>query len=221
MSDRYQAVVFDVYGTLFDVDSLTGRCEAAAPGKGEELSRLWRSKQLEYSWLRSLMEDYRDFRGVTEEALRHADRRLGLGLSAGEREDLLAAYACLRVFPEVSRVLERLAVTRAAFSNGPLSALRPLLENGGLLPLFDELISVDEAKVFKPSPRAYALVPNILGVSRESILFVSSNTWDISGAGRFGFSTAWVDRKGEVMDELGHQPDYMLKDLCGIEEILG
>lgn len=213
-----QAVVFDAYGTLFDVHSVLAAAEAAWPGHGAALSGLWRAKQLEYTWLRSLMGRYVDFRSVTADALAYACRSLGLPLTDATRADLLGAYLRLSPFPEVPAALQALKPGRrlVIFSNGSPDMLLPLVSHSGLDRFIDLTISADAAGVYKPDPRSYALVTAALGLPAERMLFVSSNPFDAAGSRAFGFHVAWVNRTGVPFDELGITPNLTVSRLTEI-----
>jgi len=204
------ALVFDAYGTLYDVHSVIRRCETCFPGKGTQLSQLWRAKQLEYTWQRSLMQRYVPFSLVTREALAYSCEALGLSLREHE-EALMAEYLSLAPFPEVAKALERLKVKRAILSNGSPDLLDPLVRNSGLK--FDAVLSVDELRVYKPAPQVYELAVKRLGVSKERIGFVSSNCWDALGAKSYGFRVYWINRGGAPLDRLGLTPDEQVKSL--------
>lgn len=209
-----KALVFDAYGTLFDVHSVVAECEAAFPGKGTALSQLWRTKQLEYTWLRSLMGRYVDFEAVTAAALGTACRMLGLVLDEQTSGRLLQAYRTLAPFREVPAALERLRGRKLAIlSNGSPAMLEAVVSNAGLTHLFDAVISVDSLRIFKPHPGVYALAGDTLGMSPSEIGFVSSNFWDISGAASFGFRTYWINRTGQTPDDLGFAPKAVLQSL--------
>src|SRR5207245_527504 len=171
-----EALVFDAYGTLYDVHSVVQRCESCFPGKGTQLSQLWRGMQLEYTWQRSLMQRYVPFSQVTREALAYACAALGLELSVERMEALLSEYLRLEPFPEVPAALEHLKVKRAILSNGSPDLLDPLVRNSGLR--FDAVLSVDELKIYKPAPQVYELAFRRLNVAEEHIVFVSSHCWD-------------------------------------------
>jgi 2-haloacid dehalogenase len=219
MAHSVKAFVFDVYGTLFDVYSVQKACEECFPGKGEEISKIWRQKQLEYSFLRQLIGRYRTFSEVTKEALRYTCKKLGVSLDGKKEEQLMNAYLQLTPYKEVQQVLKELEnKTLAIFSNGSRDMLEPLVNQYGFDKWLHYVISVDDIKQFKPTPASYTLVMDRLGVKREEVLFISSNTWDIAGAKSFGFCTAWINRTGEIMDELGIQPDCIYSDLIGILE---
>jgi 2-haloacid dehalogenase len=214
-----EALVFDAYGTLYDVHSVVQRCESCFPGKGTQLSQLWRAKQLEYTWQRSLMQRYVPFSQVTREALAYACAALGLELSVERMEALLSEYLRLEPFPEVPAALERLKMKRAILSNGSPDLLDPLVRNSGLR--FDAVLSVDELKIYKPAPQVYELAVRRLGVRKERIGFVSSNCWDALGAKSYGFKVYWINRGGAPLDRLGFAPDAQVKSLAELaDEVL-
>ncbi|HXX10899.1 MAG TPA: haloacid dehalogenase type II [Burkholderiales bacterium] len=214
MAERIQAVVFDAYGTLFDVHSVVDRCEQLFPGHGEALSRLWRSKQLEYTWLRSLMGRYEAFESVTQAALTHCCASLGLHLDSAGSRLLLEEYRHLATYPDVQGVLQSLHdVKLAILSNGSPQMLQALVRNAGLEPLLNAVLSVDPLSIFKPHPSVYQLAVDTLAVQAGSIAFVSSNYWDACGATSFGFRTYWVNRGGVQPDELGYRPHRTLERL--------
>ena len=216
LPSRLEALVFDAYGTLFDVHSVMRRCEELFPGRHAELSRLWRAKQLEYTWLRSLMRRYAPFSTVTREALAHACQALGLELTAERMEALMAEYNMLSPYAEVPKALSSFGeLKKAILSNGSPDMLEPLVAHSGLE--LDAVISVDQLKVYKPAPQVYELAPRKLGVPREKIGFVSSNCWDALGAKSFGFTVFWVNRARAPLDRLGFEPDRVLERL---DEIL-
>ena len=207
---RPEAFVFDAYGTLYDVHSVVARCESCWPGKGMQLSQLWRAKQLEYTWQRSLMQRYVPFSTVTREALAYACEALGLELSVAQMEGLMAEYLNLATYPDVLPSLEKLKERkRAILSNGSPDMLLPLVKHSGLR--FDAVISVDELKVFKPAPAVYELAARKLNTSK--IGFVSSNCWDALGAKSYGFSVYWINRLKAPIDRLGFKPDAVLTSL--------
>ncbi len=209
-----RALVFDAYGTLFDVHSISIACESLFPGKGAELSRLWRAKQLEYTWLRSLMGRYAEFEIVTRDALGMACRTLGLALTQATAARLMEGYRQLRPFPEVKDALAALRSRKLAIlSNGSPAMLEALIEHAGLSSAFHAVISVDELKTFKPHPSVYGLVTRHLGVHAGEVGFVSSNFWDVSGAASYGFRTFWINRNDSQPDELGFEPDAVVRRL--------
>ena len=208
-----EAFVFDAYGTLYDVHSVAARCESCFPGKGAQLSLLWRAKQLEYTWQRSLMQRYAPFSTVTREALAYSCEALKLELSVAQMEALMSEYSNLAVYPEVAGTVSQLKVKKAVLSNGPPDMLLPLVKNSGLE--FDAVISVDELKIYKPAPQVYQLAVNKLNT--RNIGFVSSNCWDAIGAKSFGFTVYWITPAGAPIDPTGLKPDRILKSL---DEIL-
>jgi 2-haloacid dehalogenase len=187
--------VVDAYGTLFDVQSMQARLEALYPGQGAVISQLWRLKQLEYSWLRTLMgEPFVDFWTVTRQSLGFALAAAGITLPEAALDDIAAEYNRLQPYPEVRAALAALPARRAILSNGSQPMLDALVAQAGFGDLFEAVISIDAARAFKPHPGCYALVEAMLGVARQDVVFVSSNGFDIAGAKRFGFTTLWVNR---------------------------
>lgn len=214
-----QALVFDVYGTLFDVHSVKEQAETLYPDHGEAISKRWREKQLEYSFLRQLNGQYVPFSQVTQDALRYTLLELKLHVTEEQITTLMETYLTLDVYPEVSSVLETMADKRlVVFSNGSHDMLDPLIEQSGLADRFEHLVSVDDIKQYKPAPASYMHALNTLGLKREEILFMSSNGWDITGAKSFGFKTAWINRNGLPVEELNLDPDRIYDDLTGITE---
>ncbi len=209
----YGSVVFDVYGTLLDVTSVDKAC-AEVTSEPAALSALWRQKQLEYTWLRTLMDRYEDFWVVTGAALDHALDRLSLSASAEERSRLLDAWFALTPFPEVEGALERMRTwALAVLSNGTPEMLVRALDGAGLLDRLSPVMSVEEVRRFKPDPSVYGLAEDHLVLSRDRILFVSSNAWDVAGARAYGFPVAWVNRAGAPAEQLGHPPTLTVADL--------
>ncbi|MBI2466586.1 MAG: haloacid dehalogenase type II [Candidatus Rokubacteria bacterium] len=218
---QVQGLLFDAYGTLFDVHSVIEAC-GAVTSDPQALSNLWRAKQLEYTWLRSLMGRYEDFWAVTEAALVFACRRLGLELTPAQRRRLMEAYLRLEPFPEVRGVLARLAdLPCAVLSNGAPRMLEAVVEHTGLGRHLRAVISVDAARIFKPAPAVYALGPARLGLPKEALGFVSSNCWDVAGAKAYGFPVVWVNRARAPLEELGLVPDLEVDDLEGLARSLG
>jgi 2-haloacid dehalogenase len=216
-------LVFDAYGTLFDVHSVVALCEQSWPGKGAALSQLWRAKQLEYTWQRSLMRRYEDFSRVTEAALRYACAALGLQLDEERRRRLTDAYLALATFPEVGEALAGLKAMKlrlAILSNGSPAMLRPVVAHAGLRGLIGTVISVDQRKIYKPAPAVYRLAMERLRVPKAAIGFVSSNCWDACGAKSFGFRTFWINRSGAPVDELGAAPDHTIRSLEDLPSLL-
>jgi 2-haloacid dehalogenase len=209
-----RALVFDAYGTLFDVLSVQARAEAMWPGRGDELSRLWRSKQLEYTWQRGLMQRYAPFSQVTRDALVYACEALQLALDEAKTDSLLKQYARLAAYPDVPAALERLKGRRLAIlTNGSPDMIEPHVRNSGMEQTFDAVLSVDALKLFKPAPQVYEFAADRLGVEPSETGFVSSNCWDAIGAKSFGFRVWWINRGGMPVDRTGFRPDAILGGL--------
>ena len=190
-----KAVVFDAYGTLYDIQSVASVTEQAFPGYGEAITQIWRMKQLEYTWLRSLMDRYEDFSTVTHESLRYTLDALGRSCDAATFASIMDKYLHLDPYVDAKATLAALKGRKLAIlSNGSSGMLDALVRNSGFAPFLDATLSVDAARVFKPSPKAYALVEQTLGVAPAEVAFVSSNPFDASGAKAFGFKVAWIER---------------------------
>jgi 2-haloacid dehalogenase len=211
---RPHAFLFDAYGTLFDVHSVV-EAGRALTDDAAALSALWRQKQLEYTWLRSLMGRYEDFWAVTESALRFAVERLALRATETQIQALMHAYLSLAAFPEVRPALERLGADAplGILSNGSPRMLTSVVERSDLGALFRHVLSVDRVRVYKPSPAVYAMGPAAFGVPAGDILFVSSNAWDVAGARAYGYRTCWCNRLKAPMDELGVRADLEVDQL--------
>jgi 2-haloacid dehalogenase len=219
------ALVFDAYGTLFDVHSVVALADRLLPGQGAALSQLWRTKQLEYTWLQSLMmtaaQPRDDFAALTAQALDYALLALGLDLASGARRQLLDAYLLLKPFADVRAALAALAPRpRWILSNGTLAMLDPLVRHNGLDAELDGVLSVDDAGIYKPSPRVYQLAVDRLHVPPARIGFVSSNCWDAIGAKAFGFRAFWINRTGAPVDRHGPPPDRILATLGELPPLL-
>jgi 2-haloacid dehalogenase len=216
--------VFDAYGTLFDVFSVTSLCERLFPGYGKQLANLWRKKQLEYSWLRSLMSRYKGFLGLTEDALVHSAKSLNLKITADERDQLMDSYFHLAIFPDVKPGLEELkkiGMRLAILSNGEPEMLRAAVESADLSNFLDAIFSVDSVKEFKPSPRVYDQLPSGLNINKAEIGFVSANNWDVNGASAAGFATFWVQRSGlETPEELGYPPTHLVNAITDLRRFM-
>jgi 2-haloacid dehalogenase len=223
MAREISALVFDAYGTLFDVHSVTRLAESLFPGKGAALSTAWRSKQLEYTWLRSLMGSYEDFSRITRASLEWSVELLNIPAEDEALRALTDEYRRLATFPEVAAVIEALSRTRplAILSNGHPEMLEAVVDHNGLRPFFrGGIFSVHSAQVFKPEPSVYRIAEEELGVSRAMMGFVSSNGWDAAGAKSFGFRTYWVNRGGAPMERLGVRPDAVIANLSELAAAL-
>ena len=239
------AVVFDAYGTLYDVQSVAAVTEQAFPGYGEIITQIWRIKQLEYTWLRSLMRRYQDFAVVTRDSLAYTLRVLGLAHDEDVFERIMDKYLHLDPYPDARPALAAMRDRKLAIlSNGSPAMLNTLVVNSGLDRVLDATISVDSRKTFKPAPEAYSLIESVLGVPPMEVLFISSNPWDACGAKAFGLNVAWIERvtpeaialacvKSDVvapltmfkairtqMDELGLEPDYRIRALSELPGLL-
>lgn len=240
-----KAVVFDAYGTLYDIQSVAAVTEETFPGYGDIITQVWRIKQLEYTWLRSLMNRYQDFSAVTRDALAYSLRCCGLDYDVADFERLMEKYLHLDLYPDAAAALAAIKDRKLAIlSNGSPDMLNALVRNSGLDALLDATISVDARKVFKPSPDAYGLIQSRLGVPPAEVLFVSSNPWDACGAKAFGLHVAWIERvtpeamalacvETETispltmfkairtqMDELGITSDYRIRALSELPPIV-
>jgi 2-haloacid dehalogenase len=233
-----KAVVFDAYGTLYDIQSVASVTEEAFPGYGELITQIWRIKQLEYTWLRSLMRRYQDFFVITRDSLTYSLRVLGLAHDPVAFARIMEKYLHLDLYPDAVAALVALRGCKLAIlSNGSTGMLDALVRNSGLDRVLDATISVDSQKIFKPAPDAYTLIESVLGVPPAEVLFVSSNPWDACGAKAFGLNVAWIERvtpeamalacvKSDCvapltmfkairtqMDELGLEPDHRIHAL--------
>jgi len=218
-----QACVFDAYGTLFDFNSAVARCHGELGEKAQALSNVWRDKQLQYTWLRSLMGRHRDFRQVTADALDFAMASVGIE-HRGLRDKLLESYETLDAFPEVVSTLEALrsrGLKTAILSNGTPEMLRAAAEGTGMAPLLDAVLSVEDVGIYKPHPSVYQIAVNALRLEAESICFVSSNAWDAHGAAAFGLVVAWCNRYGQRPELLPGRVRVEIRSLDELPGLLG
>ena len=214
----YKIFVFDAYGTLFDVHSAVARHRAAIGPHADRLSEIWRSKQLEYTWVLTLMETYRDFAALTEEALDFAAARCG-GLAPETRAALLAAYQTLDAYPDVKPCLQALKAAgkkTAILSNGTPAMLAAAVQHAGLEGLIDATLSVDPIRTFKTAPEAYHLASYHFRVQPGEVSFQSSNRWDVAGAVRFGFRALWINRTAQPHEYAEFAPERVLPGLEGV-----
>jgi 2-haloacid dehalogenase len=216
-----KAVVFDAYGTLFDVHSVACLAEQLFPGRGEALSLLWRQKQLEYSWLRTMSGRYKPFWDITRDALRHACARLSLPLETGTETRLMNQYASLSAFPEnldALRALKAAGLPLGILTNGNRGMIDVALRSAGMTGLFEHVLSSEQVGTFKTDDAMYALAPAAFGCRPNQILFVSSNCWDAIGARWYGFTSFWINRTGAPLEQLDTEPDHtgrLLGDVLG------
>jgi 2-haloacid dehalogenase len=219
-----KALAFDAYGTLFDVFSVTSLCDELFPGNGSALAQLWRGKQLQYSLLRSMMGRHKDFWGLTEDGLVYAAKTLKLGLTADKRKRLMDAYLALTAFPDVKPGLEALrekGVRLAILSNGEPKMLQAAAQSAGISGLLDAIISVEDVMTFKPAPQVYGLVATRLEVAAAESALVSSNNWDVNGAGSAGLHTFWVQRSpAEPQEELGFPASRIVRALTDLPALV-
>jgi 2-haloacid dehalogenase len=238
-----KALVFDAYGTLYDVHSVYAKTEELCPGKGDLITQIWRLKQLEYTWLQTSLQDYRDFTFLTHASLEFALRAAGVEPAETITKQLFDKYLDLDPYPEAKDALAKLrSLGRhklAILSNGSTAMLSALVKNSGLDAYLDATISVDGARKFKPHPDCYALVEKTLGLTRDEVMFVSSNGFDVAGAKKFGFKVAWIRRGGAASaatdpvlpaqmyrllrsnaETLGYAQDYTVSSLAELPGLL-
>ncbi|HET9265689.1 MAG TPA: haloacid dehalogenase type II [Vicinamibacterales bacterium] len=219
---RFKAVAFD-YLVLFDASSVVGAAEQAFPGKGRELAQLWRTRQFEYTWLRSITDSYVDFFAVTGDALVYAANAMKLDLTTERKQRLLNAHLHLAPWPDTADALRRLrehGIRVIALANFSPKMLQANAENAGLTGLFDALVSTDTNRTYKPDRRAYQLGMERLHLAKHDILFAAFGGWDAAGAKAFGYPTVWVNRSNQPAEELGIRPDHISSDLSGLLEFV-
>ena len=218
---KTKAVVFDAYGTLFDVNSAAKRCKDKIGAKWETFANFWRTTQLEYTWLRSLMKRHKNFWDITEDSL---DKSMKVfNINKNMKNELLSLYKILSPYPEVKGVLEDLKKKNfklAILSNGTLDLLNELVESNKLNNLFDDLFSIEEVKIYKPDPRVYEIPIKKYKIKHDEITFLSANTWDVSGGGNFGYNSIWVNRHNSVFDILDFQPKNEISNLTQLLDIV-
>ena len=211
---KTKVIVFDAYGTLFDVNSAAEKCKDKIGVKWETFANFWRTTQLEYTWIRSLMKRHKNFWDVTEDSL---DKSMKVfNIDKNMKNELLSLYKILSPYPEVKGVLEDLKKRNfklAILSNGTPDLLNELVENNKLNNLFDDLFSIEEVKIYKPDPRVYEIPIKKYKIKSDEITFLSANTWDVSGGGNFGYNSIWVNRHNSVFDILDFQPKYEISNL--------
>ncbi len=218
----FKAVVFDAYGTLFDVHSVASLAEQLWPGRGDALSQAWRAKQLEYSWLRTMSGRYKPFWDVTRDALRHSAARLGLPLDAADETRLMNQYASLSAFPEnlaALRALKAAGLPIGILTNGNRAMIDVSIRSAGMDGLFDHVLSSEQVESFKTGDRIYGLGPAAFGCPARRILFVSSNGWDAVASRWYGYTSFWINRGGLPPEQLDTEPDHtgrLLTDVVAV-----
>ena len=216
-----KAIIFDAYGTLFDVNSAAEKCKGKIGDKWEDFANYWRTTQLEYTWLRSLMNRHKDFWKITEDSLDKSMKFFKIDNSM--RNDLLDLYKVLSPFSEVKETLNKLKkkdFKLAILSNGTPSLLGNLVKNNNLENIFDDIFSIEEVGIFKPDSKVYELPVKKYNIKKDEILFLSANTWDVSGGGNYGYNSVWVNRNKNIFDNLDYQPLNEIHDLSELLEII-
>ena len=216
-----KAIVFDAYGTLFDVNSAAEKCKGKIGEKWEGFANFWRTTQLEYTWLRSLMKRHKDFWQVTEDSLDKSMKAFKIDISM--KSELLDLYKVLSPYPEVKEVLKKLKVKEyklAILSNGTPALLSELVKNSNLENIFDDLFSVEEVRVYKPDSKVYDMPIKKYQIKQDEVAFLSANTWDVSGGGNYGYKAIWVNRNNNIFDNLDYEPKNEIKNLKQLIEVI-
>jgi 2-haloacid dehalogenase len=216
-----EAIVFDAYGTLFDVNSAAKRCKGKIGDKWEDFANFWRTTQLEYTWLRSLMKRHKDFLQVTEDSLDKSMKTFKIDVSM--KNELLNLYKVLSLYPEVKEVLKKLKEKKyrlAILSNGTPALLNELVKSNNLENIFDDLFSVEEVGIYKPESNVYDMPIKKYQIKAEEIVFLSSNTWDVSGGGNYGYDAIWVNRNNNIFDNLDFKPKNEINNLTQLLDIV-
>jgi len=212
-----KAIIFDAYGTLFDVNSAAEKCKDKIGDKWEAFANYWRTTQLEYTWLRSLMKRHKDFWQITEDSL---DKSMSVfKIDNSIRDELLDLYKILSPFEEVPKVLKSLKEKNfklAILSNGTPSLLNELVRSNNLNNLFDDIFSIEEVGVFKPDSKVYDMPVKKYKIEKNEVAFLSANTWDVSGGGNYGYNSIWVNRNNNIFDKLDYQPKLEIKNLIDL-----
>ena len=212
--ENVKAIIFDAYGTLFDVNSAAEKCKNKIGDKWEGFANFWRTTQLEYTWLRSLMKRHKDFWQITEDSLEKSMKKFNINNNM--RNELLNLYKVLSPFPEAKETLNKLKDKNyklAILSNGTPELLDHLVSTNNLENIFDDIFSIEEVKIYKPDSRVYDLPIKKFKFRKDEIVFLSANTWDVSGAGNYGFNSIWVNRSNNIFDSLDFKPKIEIKSL--------
>ncbi len=216
-----KAIIFDAYGTLFDVNYAAKKCKDKIGDRWESFSNYWRTTQLEYTWLRSLMKNHKDFWQVTEDSL---DKSMKVyGINSSMRNELLDLYKILSTFKEVPEVLKSLKKKKikiAILSNGTPGLLNQLVKNNNLENAFDDIFSIEEVKIYKPNSKVYEIPIKKYQIQKNEVAFLSANTWDVSGGGIYGYNSIWVNRNNDIFDNLDYVPKHEIKDLSKLLDII-
>ena len=216
-----KAIIFDAYGTLFDVNSAAEKCKDKIGDKWENFANYWRTTQLEYTWLRSLMKRHKDFWQVTEDSL---DKSMKIfKIDSSMRNELLNLYKILSPFSEVPEVLKNLKKKNyklAILSNGTPSLLNELVKSNNLENIFDDILSIEEVKIYKPDSKVYDIPVKKYKIEKNEFAYLSANTWDVSGAGNYGFNPVWVNRNNSIFDNLDYVPKYQIENLSKLIDIV-
>ena len=215
-----KAIIFDAYGTLFDVNSAAEKCKDKIGDKWENFANYWRTTQLEYTWLRSLMKRHKDFWQVTEDSLEKSMKVFKIDSSM--RNELLNLYKILSPFSEVPEVLKNLKKKNyklAILSNGTPSLLNELVKSNNLENVFDDILSIEEVKIYKPDSKVYDIPVKKYKIEKNEFAYLSANTWDVSGAGNYGFNPVWVNRNNSIFDNLDYVPKYQIENLSKLIDI--
>jgi len=216
-----KAIIFDAYGTLFDVNSAAEKCKNKIGDKWESFANYWRTTQLEYTWLRSLMKRHKDFWQITEDSLDKSIKAFNIDPSM--KNELLNLYKVLSPFKEVQKTLNTLKeknLKLAILSNGTPSLLNELVTSNKLNNLFDDLFSIEQAGVYKPDSKVYDLPVQKYQIQKNEVVFLSANTWDVSGAGNYGYNSIWVNRNNSIFDNLDYKPQNEIKNLSELTKLI-
>ena len=216
-----KAIIFDAYGTLFDVNSAAEKCKDKIGDKWEPFANFWRTTQLEYTWLRSLMRRHKDFWQITEDSLDKSIKAFEIDSSM--RDELLNLYKVLSPFKEVHKTLKTLKERKfklAILSNGTPSLLNELVKSNNLENLFDDIFSIEEVKIYKPNSKVYDIPINKYKIEKNEVAFLSTNTWDVSGGGNYGYNSIWVNRNKSQFDNLDYQPKNEIGNLSQLLDIV-
>ena len=216
-----KAIIFDAYGTLFDVNSAAEKCKDKIGDKWEEFANYWRTTQLEYTWLRSLMNRHKDFWQVTEDSLDKSMKAFKINNSM--RNELLNLYKILSTYNEVPEVLKTLKEKKfklAILSNGTPTLLNELVKSNKLDNIFDDLFSIEEVGIYKPNSKVYDMPINKYQIQKDEVAFLSANTWDVSGGGNYGYNSVWVNRNNSIFDNLDYKPQNEIKNLNELTKLI-